>query len=334
MIGRNGSTVLLVAVCLGARLAAEGRKVETLELHRGDLRVVLRDNARSPAVLSGVQSLFHAVTPDFDAFDPDARGASAGLNFEHIIAGHHNPANKFSPRHGRYDLYALEDGRSAALIRRREDSPWDVSSSLTYTLAAPHAIDIAFRATPHSSDLFGRRGHAIFFFASYMNDVEEVPIRFRGIESADAPESWIAADAPEGQPDWNGGGTYRHRDARTLAVDDELEFRLNSWSYDYPRYTQPFYYGRAARGMVLILMFDRAHTPDDEIRFSLFKFKLPRAPRPAWDFQYVIHRVVEGREYGFRARLVWKEWVSPEDCLAEYSRWAKSLEREAASGTE
>jgi len=55
--------------------------------------------------------------------------------------------------------------------------------------------------------------------------------------------------------------------------------------------TKPFYYGRAEQGMVFILMFHKTFSQDDQIRFSLFKFKVPRHPRPAWDFQYVINKV-------------------------------------------
>ncbi len=73
--------------------------------------------------------------------------------------------------------------------------------------------------------------------------------------------------------------------------------------------------------MTLIMMFDRAYTARDEIRFSLFKFKLAKFPRPACDWQYVIHRVEAGQDYGFRARLVWKPFVSAEDCRQEYERW-------------
>jgi hypothetical protein len=65
---------------------------------------------------------------------------------------------------------------------------------------------------------------------------------------------------------------------------------------------------------------------DDEIRFSLFKFKLPKKSRPAWDFQYVIHRVFENRSYGFRGRLIWKKFVSSEDCENEYCRWRSQLD--------
>ena len=73
--------------------------------------------------------------------------------------------------------------------------------------------------------------------------------------------------------------------------------------------------------MVFMLMFNKMYSDEDEIRFSLFKFKLRRFPRPAWDFQYVIRKVEEGRQYGFKARLVWKKFVTPEDCLNEYESW-------------
>jgi hypothetical protein len=113
------------------------------------LKVVLRDNARSPRVLSGLASLFHQKdAPAFDAFDPDSPGASAGLNFEHVISGHQNANNAFTPRHGNYALYLLPGGKSARLVRRREDDPWAVSGTLTYAVARPHYIDVDFRCVP------------------------------------------------------------------------------------------------------------------------------------------------------------------------------------------
>jgi hypothetical protein len=197
-----------------------------------------------------------------------------------------------------------------------------MSNRFQYTLVEPHYLDIDFRCTVHDAALFGKRGYAILFFADYMNDVLEPALHFRGINRAGGAEEWIAGDAPKSHPDWNRGGTYRHVQAADLEYDPDHNFKLNSWSYDYPRFTTPFYYGRAARGMVFQMMFDRAHRREDEVRFSLFTFKLPKLPRPAWDFQYVIHRAETGREYGFKARLVWKKFVSPEDCLDEYRRWA------------
>ncbi|MHC4173300.1 MAG: hypothetical protein ACYTBX_05825 [Planctomycetota bacterium] len=299
-----------------------GEKKTTIIVTNGDLSALFRDNSASPEILSGIQSLFNKKDAnDFDAYDPDAKGASAGMNFEHIISGHRSQSNKFTPRRGQYDLFHLPDRNSVVLVRNRKDSPWDVSSTLVYRVTRPHYIDVEFRCQAHNLSLFGERGYAIFFFANYMNDVEEVALNFLGVEYAGGEEKWIAAEAPKGHPDWNSGGTYRHIKAAPLKYDKDIQFRLNSWSYDYPRFTKPFYYGRAEQGMVFVLMFNKTFSQDDQIRFSLFKFKVPRHPRPAWDFQYVINKVEEDREYGFKGRLVWKRFVSAQDCLKEYEKW-------------
>lgn len=299
--------------------------LQTHTVEAGELRALFRDNSDSPRQLSGLDSLFHSAAPAFDAFDPDDLGASAGLNFEHIICGHSNPHNAFTPRKGPYRLSVRDDGRSVRLTRRREDDHWGLASTLTYTVTPPHSIDVDFRCTPGDAAPFGRRGYAVLFFADYMNDVADLALHFRGVEEPGGAETWIAADAPAGHPHWNQGGTYRSVEAEPLEYDADHNFTLNLWSYDWPRFTQPFYYGRAAHGMSLILMFDRLLSADDEIRFSLFKFKTRRVPRPAWDFQYVLRRVVAEREYGFKARLVWKPFVSADDCLTEYARWRAAL---------
>jgi hypothetical protein len=324
------SNLPLLALPPSISAAAKSAKpVEVTTITEGDLKVVLRDNSQSPKVLSGLASLFNQkAAPSFDAFDPDTPGASAGLNFEHIISGHKKTHNGFSPRNGKYALFRVSDGRSAQLVRSRRDDPWAMSSTLKYTVNRPHYIDVDFRCVPHDKALFGKRGYAILFFANYMNDVEDVAIHFRGVEGRDQKEKWITARAPKGHRDWNGGGTYRSLPASDLAYDKDHNFKLNSWSYDYPRFTKPFYYGKAAKRMVFILMFNKMHSDQDEIRFSLFKFKVPRFPRPAWDFQYVIRQIEGGKQYGFKARLVWKKFVSQEDCLKEYETWARAVAKD------
>jgi hypothetical protein len=228
----------------------DAKPVETVTITEGALKVILRDNSRSPKVLSGLASLFHQEdAPTFDAFDPDSPGASAGLNFEHIISGHKNANNAFTPRHGKYSLSLLPDGKSAKLVRKREDDPWAMSSTLKYTVTKPHYIDVDFRCVPHDPAQFAKRGYAILFFANYMNDVEDVAIHFRGIEEKGQREKWISADAPKDHADWNQGGTYRSTTASALEYDADHNFKLNSWSYEYPRFTKPFYYGRAGKGV-------------------------------------------------------------------------------------
>src|SRR6266851_3512694 len=133
-----------IVLCFSAQ-GAPGEPVRTLTIQRGNLSVLLRDNALSPGLLSGLDSLFNRTdAPDFDAFDPDDRGASAGLNFEHVICGQSNAFNAFAPRHGRYDLFELSDAHSAILVRRAEDDPWALSSTLKYSVSEPNALDFTF----------------------------------------------------------------------------------------------------------------------------------------------------------------------------------------------
>jgi hypothetical protein len=324
------ATLMVLAFATHCSLfAAQNTNTKILTLTDGDLQVIIRDNAESPATLSGIASLINLNdAPVFCAFDLDNSGAGAGLNFEHIISGHNNSNNSFTPRKGAFDLFQVLDGKSAQLVRKKEDDPWAMSSTLKYTVANSNAIDVEFSCIPHDEALFGKRGYAILFFANYMNDVEDVAINFRGIEGANKDEKWISADAPNGHADWNQGGTYKSIFAPELEYDPNHNFKLNSWSYDYPRFTKPFYYGIAANGMAFMLMFNKTYSEEDEIRFSIFKFKLPQALRPAWDFQYVIHKVEEEKEFGFKARLVWKKFVSQEDCINEYETWVESIKKD------
>jgi hypothetical protein len=293
----------------------------------GDLSVLFQDNSESPAVLSGMQSLFNLrEAPGYDAFNPANPGESAGVNFEHIICGHSDPRNVFAPRNGPMPMAVLPDGASVALLRSADHSPWAVDSTLTYTVVAPHYIDIDFRCTAHDPRQFGDRGYAVFFFASYMNNVADVALNFLGVDHAGGVERWIRGDAPPGPSGWLGGGTYRHVDAPNLAYEPRQGGELNLWSYESPRFTRPFYYGLADHLMTYIVMFDRACTEEDEVRLSLFKFKVGESRKqPAWDFQYIIHRVEKGRQYGFRARVVWKRFAGADDCLREYESWVASL---------
>jgi hypothetical protein len=321
-----GGLALLIAATPARAADPAWQESETATVEHGELKALFRDNSQSPQVLSGVDALFNLRrAADFDAFDPDSPGASAGLNFEHIIAGHSSPNNLFMPRHHRYTLSRAEGLPMVRLVRNVEDDPWRMSSTLTYTVREPYYIDLDFRCRAHEPELFGKRGYAVLFFANYMNDVAQVALNFLGKDNLRAEEGWISADAPAGHADYNGGGTYRSLEAPPLEYDTDHNFKLNLWSYDGPRFTKPFYFGRAARDMTLIMMFDKSCTPRDEIRFSLFKFKVPKFPRPAFDWQYVIHKVEPGQEYGFRARMAWKQFVSAEDCQAEYDRWAGQL---------
>jgi len=276
-----------------------------VRMESGNLSMRFCDNSESPTVLSGLTTLEYT--------DRDRRESAfdSGLNLEHIISGHDHPANRFKPRAGPYRLCRAGDGDSVTLVRLRDDSPWAVSHATRLTPSAPHAVDIEFRCRVHDADRFGLRGYAVFFWANYMRRLDDIAIYFRGIDRAGGAEHWVRAASPDG------GRTYVAADAEPLEFDDDHNNRHNLVSFDYPRFTQPLLYGRCRGGMVLMLMFDRMVSVTDEIRFSHFV--------PAWDFQYVIHRVETGGRYEFRARLIWKPWVSEDDCLEEFATWRQNL---------
>lgn len=298
---------------------------EVLEMTAGDLRVAAWDNSYSPNRLSGVRSLLNLRdAPDYEAF-------RVALNFEHVTSGHRRPMNEFSPRHGPYRLRQIDE-TSVEWTRRAADSPWKLASTMTLSLAPPNAIDFRFSCTPGDAGLFGRHGYAVLFWANYMNPLTDIDMHFRGVTGPNSEEEWVSVQAPQTDFLHRHGGVYRSRDSARLPVDDDLKSPWSVTSYEYPRFTRPFYFARADHGMVLIMMFDRMVTARDEIRFAMYRFQVKaESRRPAWDFQYVIHQVEADRGYGFRGRMIWKKFTSAEDCEAEYERWQSGRDQSSAT---
>jgi hypothetical protein len=53
------------------------------------------------------------------------------------------------------------------------------------------------------------------------------------------------------------------------------------------------------------------------MRVKLSHFHIPRGA-PMARALYLIRKIQEGKVYEFKARIVWKKFVSQEDCLNEY----------------
>ena len=276
-----GCAALLLSLAARAD-DAEWQPCETAASSTGICVSCFATTANRQRVLSGADSLFNrAAAPQFDAFDPDTPGASAGLNFEHIIAGHASPHNNFTPRHASTCSSSRWRGRTVRLVREAADDPWKMSSTMTYTLLAPYYVDLDFRCRAHDPTLFGRRGYAVLFFANYMNDMEQVALNFLGRQGERTIGEWIAGRrAGKEHADYNGGGTYRARRCPAARIRRGPQLQAQLVELRSAPIHAAVLFGRVAHGMVLILMFDKASTPSDEIRFSLFKFKLDRFPRP------------------------------------------------------
>lgn len=302
----RGRSFLLALAAVAGCAEEESKPPPGVPVARGELVAHFRGNV--PDGLSGVASVRHQAAPAVAAFHaPDA-----GLNYEHILGGHSDPLNGFTPRSGAYPLRMTPEGDGVILTRLAAEEPRRVASELTYRVVPPHYIDFDFRATVTDAAEFQPEGYAVFFFASYMETVEANDIRFWGQAGPDDPPGWVSSSAAPGQV----GESYQHVDAAPLPYDDsDPNLRINLSVRDWPRYTEPFYFGRAAQGMVYAIMFD-----DPAVRFTVMRWSAHEA-RPAWDFGYVARDLQDGDTISFSGRVVWKPFVSAEDIRDEYASW-------------
>lgn len=282
----------------------------SVTLKAGDLTAVVGDNAgdggRRPGY-NGLWSLTHRTRPGASLF------AIAGLNFEHIFDGEKDQLNLggdrnvfFEPRRHPMELRPVSDVE--AELYQSPTPTYFLESWTRFRLSAPHAIDVHFRCKPHQHAF--RHGYVGLFWASYMNAPENKSIYFK------SPGGWRQFCSQE----HNNQSTVRH-------VDDRLELKF----IDVPgtclyrnfsplRYTEPFYYGWIGTTHVFVLMFESsqgirfAHSPSGG-----------GAENPAWDFQYTIPSYDVLREYGFRARAIYRERCSREEIEDEVRAWRASL---------
>jgi hypothetical protein len=106
------------------------------------------------------------------------------------------------------------------------------------------------------------------------------------------------------------------------------------WDRIEKRFDQSFYYGRLGN-MVVILAFDNPKW----LRFFCSptgggSSLIPGQACPAWDFEWVIPRsdYKVGKEYTFRLRLAYKQFVSESDVLEEYHKAQAELGFEGVPG--
>jgi hypothetical protein len=202
---------------------------------------------------------------------------------------------------------------SEAELHQKESPTFHLESWTRFKLVAPHYIDITFRCKP-LQHVFSH-GYIGLFWASYIDDPENKSIYFRD------DKGWVQLC------------TQTHDDQSTVvSVDNkiELKFRPQTRETLYKnfsplRFSDPVYYGLFGTHQY-ILMFDRT----EGIRFS----HSPSAGGPpsttevAWDWQFIIPTYEVLREYGYRARVVYRERCSRAEVLNEFRTWKASLAKE------
>ncbi len=281
-------------------------QISVATLTNGDLTVTFVDNEafgdHHKAGYNGIASLVHR-TQEASPFVPQY----AGFNLEHIFGGD-ILEELFEPR--KHDMELFQRDSNQVLLYQSPTPLSKVESLTTFTMVAPHYIDVTFTCKIHSIDFF-QHNYAGFFWASYIDSPEDPNIYLRGFHG------------DESEPEWKTTYSFEHGVASThLSATDESDIyfhpdfnaTLANHFSDF-RYDECFYYGRY-RQMVLAYFFDASQI----IRFSQSPTGGGQG-NPAWDFQYLIPNFIPQEEYSFRARIMYKPFKDVQDVSSEFLAW-------------
>ena len=275
-------------------------------LTTGDLSVTFVDNQswgdQHKAGYNGIASLVHRAeqkSPFVTQY--------AGFNLEHIFGGD-ILEELFEPRKHPMELFQSDSNQ--VLLYQSQTPLSKVESLTTFTLVAPHFIDVTFACKIHPSDFF-RHQYAGFFWASYIDLPDDPKIHFRGYQGNDEEAEWKSTYSVK----HGVASTHRNStDEIDLYFHPDFNATLASHFSDY-KYDEPYFYGRYKQ-MVLAYFFDASQI----IRFSQSPTGGGQG-NPAWDFQYLIPDFIPEKEYSFQARVMYKPFVNAEDVAAEYLAW-------------
>ena len=251
-----------------------------------------------------------------------------GLNFEHIFNGvaADKAISMFTPRKDPVEL-TQRSKESVSLHWPGERSAWGMDCRMTYTLADRDAIDIAFTVTP-TRERFGQ-GYATLMWASYLACARDRRIYFYGMDKDRAGWTTFGEDIEGGFET----GTVSCEGVKPLPYETNSQ-SLNIIEHPTKNFLKPFYYGlidgdqdlgTSHDTLAYVMMFDH----DTPIRFAMWNFVKDTAGkadphRPAWDWQFVIHRPVVGQHYSYRARLVICPFTNREEILHIYEKWVQT----------
>lgn len=287
-----------------------------------------KENVDCAMEQNGLRVLGHQRYPERNIFYP------AGLNFEHILSGLAVDENRnwFTPRREHSYLTNVSD-KAVSLFWPADASAWNASAEMIYALGNGPYVDMTFKTAFEqpidrayivymwASYLRETRRHCIHYFGA--RDVYELsPGTFKGmVQWVHFGEREIAPETPE-----NSIVPYMGMPALKR---ESVSSALNIDSVNRCAFLLPFFYGlvdgdgdlaTTNDDMLYMMMFDQAAP----IRFIMWDFS-KNEHRPVWDWQYVIHHPKPFQSYQYRARLVYKPFLSVEDAVQEYVSWLKGL---------
>lgn len=284
----------------------------TVTLKQGALEAVLATNANTDwhgGGYNGIARLVHQ-----DQGDPLFIPFYSGFNFEHIFDGRDAG---FAPRGGKLSLWRFGPA-SAGIYRAAADCPWGLESMTRFTLVAPHFIDVDFAAVPtqtkYAMDYIG------MFWASYINNPRDRAIYFlgRARDERKGRSRWITATSPAHDAQSTHVASFEPAVWKSLDSGKWPGLAANFSNFEFDAL---FYFGRV-RNMVWVYMFDQqAISATQTLRFS-------QSPvgggnlNPAWDFHVIARPYQVGTPIRWRARCIYKPYVSAADVLQEYVAWS------------
>lgn len=285
---------------------------KSVTLQAGDLEAVIVGNDALDGHgggYNGISRLVHRSQPR-PLFIP----FYSGINFEHIFDGRDAG---FAPRGGKLNLWRYGP-RSAGIHCPAAESPWGLESMTRFTLVEPCAIDIEFTAVPRQAKFAS--GYIGMFWASYINGPRDRSIYFLGRAKGDtkSPARWISALSPAHDVRSTHVAAFEPPVWKTLDTRKWPGLAANFSDYEFDA---PFYFGRF-HDMAWVCMFDKACISETQtLRFS-------QSPvgggglNPAWDFHVVVRPFKVDQPFTWRARCIYKPYVSAADVLKEYLDWS------------
>jgi len=282
---------------------------KVITLSNETLTTVFVDNSafgeNHKAGYNGIAELKH-ISVDSSIFVP----FYAGFNLEHIFGGD-SLQQKFEPRKHPMELYQLS---SKEVVLYQSPTPLSkVESTTHFKLVDPHYIDVTFRFIIHDKKFF-KHDYAGLFWASYINAPSDKNIYFWGRKKGTNKFNWISAYSKKhGEKSTHLNEKNQNEIYFAPNFDATLASNFSDYFFEYP-----FYFGRF-HNMALAYMFH----PAEGIRFS----QSPTGGgslNPAWDFQYIVPDFQMGREYSFKARIIYKPFKDNKDILTEYLNWTNS----------
>ncbi len=281
-----------------------------IDLEKGDLKVTIVNNmtygSEHRAGYNGITELLHPAQDSVPFVS-----LYAGFNLEHIFGGD-SLMQLFEPR--RHPMVLSQSGEDEVFLYQAPTPLSGLESLTTFKLVEPHYIDITFLCIVHEIDFF-KHGYAGLFWASYIDSPSDKKMYFYGCEKTEPTKKWIEAFSRKHGVESTHVGM---NDSNEFYFAPDFNARLASHFSNY-RYALPFFFGRF-HNMVIAYMFESSEV----IRFS----QSPTGggeTNPAWDFQLIIPDLKKGKEYTFRARMIYKPFISAEDITSEYISWNRGL---------